>query len=516
MMKRVLCLLLILLCALPALAEEPGMTVTLASGMSLRNGPGEEFGQSVFNNYPPKAGDQADVLGRCGEWLLLSYTGYWFGQEKQVWSYLHVSHAPEYANTPEMAFDAKPNALGVESTQAYADPEGMVANNWLGYREEGLTVLAVYGDMAYVEGLNPYGSLNRCFIPVSALSNDPTAPALQPAPEGTAVRIASAEIVLDDAPMSSNMEVIALDGGNIALRYDTERSNGRLSWVTAVISPEGKALNRYVLRTLDGDDEHTVEYMLPTKSGYVINRIGGDEDNTVRQTIFTYAGKKKGTDTKRHKTGDLWDTQGTVHYRLSEGLTREAEDAGALTRPVEVRLLHSSGATRFDVGVGDWIHGVLEGDFGLLVPIVGEDNTRLLIFDNRAALSCETVLPCLVYDLQLAPLSDGRVYLLTRSIEGDWQGYILNPADGMVTATGFTLPADPNRDTALLAADGNRLLLAQGGLSTRLLLTDGDQTLLAAEVPGVLVYAESDGETARLLMWQGGKLRLDTWRMDLQ
>ena len=33
---------------------------------------------------------------------------------------------------------------------------------------------------------------------------------------------------------------------------------------------------------------------------------------------------------------------------------------------------------------------------------------------------------------------------------------------------------------------------------------------------GVLVYAESDGETARLLMWQGGKLRLDTWQIGLQ
>ena len=516
MMKRICCLLLVLLCVLPALAEEPGMTVTLTSGMSLRNGPGEEYGQSVFNNYPPRAGESADILGRCGEWLLLSYTGYWFGQEKQVWSYLHVSHAPEYANAPEMAFDPKPNALGVESTQAYADPAGLVANNWLGYREEGLTVLAVYGDMAYVEGLNPYGSLNRCFIPVSALATDPTAPAMSPAPEGTAVRIASAEIDLDDAPMSSYMEVIALDGGNLALHYDTERSGGRLSWVTAVISPEGKALNSFVLRTLDGDDEHTVEYMLPTKSGYVVNRVGGDEDNTVRQTIFTYAGKKKDTDTKRYKPGDLWDTQGTVHYRLSEGLTRDAEEAGALTRPVEVRLLHGSDATRFDVGVGDWIHGVLEGDFGLLVPVVGEDATRLLVFDGKAQLVCEGTLPCFVYELQFVPLADGRLFLLTKPAEGDWQGWLFNPADGAVGAADFTLPADPNRETALLAADGDQLVLAQGGLSTRLLLTDGTDTLLAAEVPGVLVHAESDGETARLLMWQGGKLRLDTWRIGLQ
>jgi hypothetical protein len=255
--------------------------------------------------------------------------------------------------------------------------------------------------------------------------------------------------------------------------------------------------------------------MLPTKSGYVVNRIGGDEDNTVNQTIFTYAGKKKGTDTKRYKPGDLWDTLGTVHYRLSEGLTREAEEAGRMTRPVEVRLLHGKGSSRFDVTVGDWIPCVHESDFGLMVPVVGEGSTRLLIFDHRAALSCEAVLPCYAYDLQLAPLSDGRVYLLTRSIEGDWQGYILNQADGAVEATGFTMPTDPNRDTALLAADGERVLLAQAGMSTRLLLADGAETLLAAEVPGTLVYAESDGKTARLLMWQSGQLRLDTWQVTL-
>ena len=240
MFKRVLCLLLILLCAVSALAEEDGMTVTLAEGMSLYNGPGEAFGQSVFNNYPPNAGETADVLGRCGEWLLVSYRGYWFGQEKQVWSYLHVSHAPECADVPEMAFDPKTNALGVESAQAYADPAGAVPNNWLRYREAGLTVLAIYGDMAYIEGLGAYGSLTRCFIPVSALAYDPTAPELQLAPEGIAVLAGTTELDLKYVPAYSAADVIAMDGGNWALMYETKRTSSTYSVVTVAVDARAR------------------------------------------------------------------------------------------------------------------------------------------------------------------------------------------------------------------------------------------------------------------------------------
>lgn len=151
---------------------------------------------------------------------------------------------------------------------------------------------------------------------------------------------------------------------------------------------------------------------------------------------------------------------------------------------------------------------------------VGSDGdeaaTRLLIFDENGALTTEGTLPCYAYGLQLVPLDDGRVCLLAQDAALVWHGYILNPADGAVVPTGFTLPADPNRETALLAADEAQNLVALSGMSTRLLLTRGTETLLTAEIPGSLIYAESDGATARLLLLlQNGQLRLETWRLNL-
>lgn len=213
-MKRLLAMLLVLLLALPLACAEEGMTLVIAEDMRFRGGPGMEYGQSVAFNYPPEVGESADVLGRCGEWLLVCYQGYWFGDAKPVWAYLHVSDAPEYENVPEMAFDPKSNALGVESSQLYADPEGETANNWIAYDENGLTVLAVYGDMAYVDAVNPYGNLVRGFISVNSLAKDPTAPELQNAPEGAAVLTEKAELNLKYAPAFSAIDVIGLDGGN--------------------------------------------------------------------------------------------------------------------------------------------------------------------------------------------------------------------------------------------------------------------------------------------------------------
>lgn len=110
-------------------------------------------------------------------------------------------------------------------------------------------------------------------------------------------------------------------------------------------------LNSHLLRTKDGDEECTLEFMLPTKSGFVVNRFEGNEDDTASQTIFTFTGKRKGTDTKRYKAGDLWDTLGTAHFRVAEGSTREAEETGRDTRPLEVRQLQASGSTRVESGL---------------------------------------------------------------------------------------------------------------------------------------------------------------------
>ena len=138
-MKRwlwMLALLLALTLALPVHAQEAalpqeGMTFTITEDMSFRGGPGMTYGQANFNNYPPVVGSQAQVLGRCGTWLLVSYEGLLYGQGYTVWGYLHASQAPEYADCPEMAFDPRANYLGVESTQVYAAPDSRATSGWI-------------------------------------------------------------------------------------------------------------------------------------------------------------------------------------------------------------------------------------------------------------------------------------------------------------------------------------------------------------------------------------------------
>ncbi len=503
----------------PPAQQRDGMSIVLREGMELRNGPGEAYGQSVFHNYPPRAGETAEVLGRCGDWLLVSYQGYWITQGVAVWSYLHVSQAPEYADVPEMAFDPRPNTLGVESIQAYADPEGKAANNWIPYREEGLMVLAVYGGMAYVDAINPYGKVNRCFIPVNSLADDPTAPELQPAPEGIVTRTGMAEVGLTYAPAFSSMDVISLDGGNWALMYETERKNGRYGVVTAAMDRAGKVLNSFLLRTKDGDEECTVEFMLPTKSGFVVNRFNGNEDDTSSQTIFTFAGKKKGTDTKHYEPGDLWDTEGTAHYRVLLGSQAEAEAAGRSTIPMQVRLLLGGGAAEMEIGAWDFIPCVLEGDFGLLVPVIpgaeAAETTRLMIFDSTSQLTAQGDIPICAYDVQLAPLADGRVFLWACDAADSWHGYILDPETGGTETSVIALRIPGSRDVALLAADEDQILLAVGGLNTQLLLVDAQQTLLAARTEGMLIHADTDGRTVRLLLLKQGQLRLETFDVNI-
>lgn len=514
MLRKTLLLLLTLLLALPAMAEE-NTTLVLTSSMAFFSGPGPQYTQGAYHNTPPQPGETATVLGRVPgangqDWLLVRFTGHWFSQALPVQYYLPVSDAPAFSDAPLLTFTREPNALAAEYVNVYADPEGENYDGWLTPDEAGVTVLEIVGSMAYIEAVNPYGYPMRGYISVRDLTVSPGAAALPAAQPGTAVRTLAAAIPLTCAPQNSSIEALSLSDGTTVLRYDTLRDDGTWCVALAVIGPDGQLRANFLHRTHAGAEESTVEFLLAAPEGFRICRCEGDEMTPIRQTIYTSGGELLRTEVRRFADDEPRPGMGTAGFTL-------AQDVHAGEGPLAVCITTATGATaRFSLEAAAGVLPPVEAGGLLLLPVTIGAQTELLIFNADAALVSRTVLPQIptLWAMSAAPIADGQIALLLSVGSEEWQSGSLSPVSGTFTP-GPTFTAPSNRSVNLLAAQEGQLLVAVSGVDTQLLLIGGVLPQLAAQIPGTIVHARTDGSAATLLLLQDGQLRLERWELTL-
>ncbi|MBR3763123.1 MAG: hypothetical protein IKK57_01055 [Clostridia bacterium] len=516
MLKKLLLLLLaLLLCS--AAAEAP-VTFVITDEMQFYSAPGREALQSAFHNTPPQPGETAEIIGRVAgtdgeDWLLVCFTGHWFSRSMPVWYYLPASAVPEAADVPVLDLLAEKNALAAEYVTVYADPQGLNHDGYLLPDDAGVTVLALHGDFVYIEAVNPYGYLRRGFIAAADLVSPPGASALEKAADTVAVRTEALSIPLIHAPANGDFEALPLAGGTLVLRYGSVPADAPWAVTLAVIAPDGTLTANLIHRTHDGAEESTVEYLLASPLGFRVCRFTGEEAASVREEHYSLTGEAVRTDVRRYAGGEVRPVRDTAGFSVSFGGGVDAVTQGLQSVPLRITAAGGA-AIQMNVSADAYIHGVTECDGMLLLPVCTGGNTRLLLISGEAAVLADIAVPMDIYDLQAAAAEDGVLALMTTDGLGTWQSWTLDVTSGMLTAgDSMTIPA--NRQVALLAADAGRLLLAVSGTQTQLLLVEDGRQLLAAETPGSLVHAASDGETAALLLMENGLLRLERWSLQI-
>lgn len=509
-------LLLTVLLASGAMAEKP-LTFVITRDMQFYAGPGPEYLQSAFHNTPPIPGEIAEVKGRVAgtdgqDWLLVCFTGHWFSRQLPVWYYLPASDVPGAEAAPALDLMAEKNALAAESVNVYADPEGLNYDGYLLPDETGVTVLALHGDYVCIEAVNPYGYLRRGYIAASDLADPPGAVALENAPAGTAVCLSAVDIPLMYPPVDSSIETLALADGSVVLRYGCIPENAPWAGTLAVISPDGSLTANRIHRTSDGAEESTVEYLLASPLGFRVCRYAGDDQASIREEHFGLTGELLRTDVRRYSDAEARPIRGTAGFTVSLG--HRAFDESPVPDTLPLRITAATGVVmQLNVPANTYIPCVREYAGMLLVPVCADEATRLLVFSPSATLLADVALPAAIYDLQAVPSGEGLTLLTSGGTE-QWRLWSLETATGVLTEGGVvTIPA--NREAALLAADGRKTLLAIGGTKTRIILMDGTSQQLAAETPGSLVYAASDGETAMFLLMENGQLRQEKWALQI-
>ena len=518
MLKKLLPLLLALLLCAAAAAEAP-MTLVITPDMEFFAGPGPEYLQSAFHNTPPQPGDTAIVLGRVTgadgqDWLFVRFTGHWFSQAYPVHYYLPVAAAPECADAPLIAFLCEPNTLAAESVRVYADPEGMNYDGYLTPNDAGVTVLAMEGDFAYIEAVNPYGFLRRGYVLTEDLANRPGMTLLPDAPAGTAVLTASHPLPLTHPMANSYAQVLPLADGSLVLQYDSIPAEAPWGEALAVIAPDGRVLANTLYRTHDGMEESTIEFLLPGDSGFKVCRYVSDDLTPIHESHYTADGEAVRTDVRRYSDSMPRPMMGTACFTLSLGRMAYTEESET-TLPL--RVTTAGGASlQLNIGLHDSVPAIAECAGMLIVPVCTEEGTQLLLFGEDAALLCQLTLPEQLFrhGIQAVPTADDRIALLTGDGIENWQGWLLSLEDGTLTpGPAFTTPY--NRRVNLLAADGEQLLVAVSGVDTQLLLTGGASQQLAGSTPGTVLHVQSSRTAASILLVQDGALRLETWSLQL-
>lgn len=519
MLKKLLpALLALLLCTAIAAGESP-LTLTITEYMEFYAGPGTHYLQSAFHNTPPLPGETAQVLGRVtGEdgqdWLFVRYTGHWFSQTHAVQYYLPVSAAPEFADAPLLTFTSEPNALAVETANIYADPEGTNYDGWISPNDAGVTVLDMQGTIAYIEAVNPYGFLRRGYVSVRDLISVPGSTTLPDAPKGTALLAETHAIPLRHQPAYSHAQTLTLPDGTLVLRYGTIPDNAPWGETLAVITPDSSLLSNQVYRTHNGMEESTVEFLMGSTEGFKVCLYIGDDMSTVTETHYASTGEAVRTDVRRYGDGDPRPTVSTTHYTISLGRFSFTEPTDE-TVPLRVRT--ASGATvQRNVPVQAYILDAVECAGLLLLPVSTGEGARMFIFDGDAALLAEISLPdsAFQWELQAAPMADGRIALLLDDGLEHWQVYYIDASTAVLTP-GPTFSAPYNRRVALLAADESQILVAISGLHTEIVLIGNQGQQLAGSAPGTVLHAQTDGTLATLLLMEDGALRLERWTLQL-
>ncbi len=508
-------LLMLLSCA--AIAEEP-MTLVITENMQFYSGPGYQYTQTAYHNNNPIPGETAQVIGREGDWLLVSFTGYWFTGATPIWYYLPLADAPEFADAPTLTFTPQPNALAVESANVYADPEGLTYDLYIKPDAAGLTVLEYEGSMAYVEAINIYGHLLRGFIRTDDLQQAPDRTALTGAPEGTTVLMRRTELPLTHAPSSQYMTVLMLADDTLVCQYDTLIPDGT-AIALATISDSGEMMSNQIIRERDGEEEAVLNFLLPHPDGFSYSYASGDDLSPIHETWFTPEGRKISSATMHIGEGGELETLGTSSFRIATGRTVDAEISGSPIIPLRITPLHADGGTLMEIRRDDYVSGMAECAGHLVLAVgsehLGEPVTHLLLFNAHAQLISDTVISGPVNDLGIVPGQASQAFLLAHTRGDQWAGYRVSFQDGAVTQTDRELTIPVNRRCALLAASDDALLIALSGVDTQLLLTDGQTASLAAETAGTLIHAASDGQTATLLLMENGVLRTEVYALRL-
>ena len=518
MLKKLLPILLTVLLCAAAAAESP-MTFIITADMEFYSGPGTQYIQGAFHNTPPIPGEAATVLGRVQDsngqdWLFVRFTGHWFSQTHPVHYYLPVTAAPEFADAPLIPFISEPNTLAAESVRVYADPEGTNYDGYLTPNDAGVTVLAMEGDFAYIEAVNPYGFLRRGYIGADDLASRPGMTLLPDAPSGTAILTANHPLPLAHPMANSYAQVLPLADGSLVLQYDSIPADAPWGEALAVIAPDGRVLANILYRTHDGMEESTIEFLLPGDSGFRVCRYVGDDLTLIHESHYTADGEAVRTDVRRYSDSMPRPMMGTASFTLSLGRMAYTEESET-TLPL--RVTAAAGASlQLNIGLHDSVPAVAECTGMLIVPVCTEDGTQLLVFGEDAALLCRLTLPepLFRYGIQAVPTADGRIALLTGDGIGNWQGWLLAIADGTLTP-GPTFTTPNNRRVNLLAADGEQLLVAVSGMDTHFLLISDTSQQLAGSSSGTVLHAQSGGASAAVLLMQDGALRLETWSLQL-
>ena len=519
MLKKLLPVLLAVLLCTAAAAESP-MTFLITADMEFWSGPGTQYTQGAFHNTPPIPGEEATVLGRVTgadgqDWLFVRFTGHWFSQIHPAQYYLPAASVPACAGAPVLTFLSEPNALAVPEARIYADPEGTNYDGYLTPDDAGVTVLDVQGTIAYIEAVNPYGHPVRGYISTRDLVSQPGIAALPAAPEGTATLTTAHPLPLTHLPATDYAQTLLLPDGSLILRYGTIPADAPWGEAFAVIGPDGRLLANTLYRTHDGMEESTIERLLPDSGGFRITLRQGDEDAAVRETHYAPDGTLLRTDLRRYSGGTPMPCAGTVHYTIALGRPADIEPAEDATIPLRITTASGVSVQR---NVPDHVTtpDISECNGLLLLPVHTDKGLTLLVFDQDGSLLADPVLPdnTFEWELQCASMADGRIALLLNTSLETWQAWYLDiSADRLTPGPSFTVPY--NRRVALLTAGGTHLLIAVSGVETQLLLVSDASRQLAATTPGMVLHAQTDGNTATLLLLQDGALRLERWDLQL-
>lgn len=519
MLKKLLPILLALLLCAAAAAEAP-LTFTITGDMEFFSGPGTQYLQSAYHNTPPQPGETAQVLGCVRgadgqDWLFVRFTGHWFSQEHPVEYYLPASAVPELSGAPLLTFTQEPNALAVESARVYADPEGTNYDGYLTPTEAGVTVLAVQGNLAYIEAVNPYGFLRRGYISLTDLADVPGAATLAAAPEGTASLTAAHALPLSHRPAGSGLQALTLADGTLVVHYGTIPADAPWGEALAVISPDGQLMANEVYRTHDGAEESTIEFLLTSPEGFKICRYADEDMDPVHEMHYNRDGRAVRTDVRRYSAGDPRPRMSTAGFTVALGRSAYAEEVGNATIPLRVTAASGS-STQLTVDMSATLLHAAEYGERLLVALLDETGARFLLFGSNAAILAD-IRPSadlFITDLCAIPTADGRIALLLTDGTERWQVWQLDAAAGTLTP-GPTVQLPLNRRITLLAADEEQLLIAVSGTQTQLLLITAEEQLLAATVPGTLLHASANGSAASLLLLEDSALRLEHWTLCL-
>lgn len=316
MFKRLCCLMICLLLAAPALAEDiptlPGSFVLsgLPKGLlfTVYTGPGKTYYVANAGKAKVSTNDTILCYGRVDdEWLMISYE---IGEGKSRIGYINLEEYPQYMpDCPVLDFAE----MQLQTNHAFITDDPYGTEQLIGTFHENITVLAwtSTGNWAYVEGLlSEYSKPARGFIQKRKLNlSQMTADLPQRANVLDHVSLEKrCDLNLPDDALADGMAVYPLTDGSYLIAYHCEGSDKL--WMRVISSTGRKLFAKSV-------PELYLSQITLTATGFICQTFDNPEVDSGMRYTYTCKGHKWASKKVSYiEEADRFYSDNTAHFAV--------------------------------------------------------------------------------------------------------------------------------------------------------------------------------------------------------